>query len=472
MQNIEAIGLDLDSLALARVERCGIEDVRAHCSSNKYTLNVISQNIRSIKCNMNEFSTLLQRSNIGQILDWDLLVINECWLLSNSTVPYLENYSHASTSKHRTQNEGVVIYYRSHLKVTFEEPQVDDANCLIAKISNDICLIGLYRPPSFTNTANFVNSLDTLLAKLNNFKNIIICGDMNIDIAPGGSDRRANDYLTLLASHKILPGHNLTTHGRTCLDHLMLRTKLEALCFVMDSSITDHDCVALSLKLKYDVKPESNQQTKLIDFIKLDGMMSTLDFSPIYICIDPDLAANLLVTPISSAIKQCTTTTNISKRKIITKPWITPGLLRCLRNRDNLHKKTKKFPNNDVIMTTYKRYRNFCTQILKKAKLTYDKEKLESAGNNKKKLWEVIKGITSINRVVDHSVNLLAKNPQRSVNNVNTYFKEIGLKLAQKINSSSSSSLVPCSNVQTSPSNSLVIMPVDEDEVARLLSRQ
>ncbi|KAL0829984.1 hypothetical protein ABMA28_003447 [Loxostege sticticalis] len=39
----------------------------------------------------------------------------------------------------------------------------------------------------------------------------------------------------------------------------------------------------------------------------------------------------------------------LSRRRRILKPWITPGLLRCIRNRDGMHKKLKRDPNNNIL---------------------------------------------------------------------------------------------------------------------------
>lgn len=99
--------------------------------SNNRSLNVLTQNICSISCNMTNFEILLQRTEVS----WDVLVLTECWLPKTYNIPTLNNYVHATTSTNSTQNEGVVIYLRDHLKRTFEEPQIDDCNCLLLKLT-------------------------------------------------------------------------------------------------------------------------------------------------------------------------------------------------------------------------------------------------------------------------------------------------------------------------------------------------
>lgn len=220
MLNIEKINVDLDSLTVARPVTCDLNDVKQFINTQNSFLNIFSQNIRSVSWNMPDFLTLLDRT----CLDWDILVLSECWLPLTKFIPPLDTYNFAATTLHKTQNEGVVIYYKKHLSVSIEEPKINDANCLLLRLNPDTCILGLYRPPGLTrDTDSFVDSVDTLLTSLSNYQNIIFCGDINIDILPGSSDKRSHKYLNVLASHGILPGHVYPTHNKTCLDHMMVK---------------------------------------------------------------------------------------------------------------------------------------------------------------------------------------------------------------------------------------------------------
>lgn len=59
----------------------------------------------------------------------------------------------------------------------------------------------------------------------------------------------------MLAFHGILPGHTLPTHNKTCLDHVLLKTRLAAHCLVLHTTLTDHNSVALYLLMKQKIKP-------------------------------------------------------------------------------------------------------------------------------------------------------------------------------------------------------------------------
>lgn len=418
---------------------------------------------------MPSFITLLQRTQVP----WDVIVLTECWLSSNNNanIPYLENYVHASTTVNRTQNEGVIFYYHKELNAIIEEPVIDDANCLVLKLNTQTCVIGIYRPPGQLNTNNFISSLDSLLFKFSHFNNIVLCGDINIDIVVNSPDSRSFEYLNMLASHCILPGHTVPTHGFTCLDHLMIKTKTEVTCVIVEASVTDHDSTAVSLDLG-SRKTTFQHAGHRIDFGRLDTWMGSQNFTHILDCQDVNRATDMLISTLSTAIKQNSILNKTPKRRAIAKPWVTAGLLRCMKNRDNLYKKLKKDPNNETVRLIYKRYRNYCGTILKKAKTLYEKQQIELARNNNKKLWKVIRTISGSRQVADHSASLLCnRNPQESVNDINSYFANIGERLAGKISGNNGSNS-PNFNLTTSnsPLDSFVMIPVNKDDVSCIIS--
>ncbi|CAG4945716.1 unnamed protein product [Colias eurytheme] len=471
MPIVETLNSDLDNIQVANSIICDIDDIDKHLinSNSKYNLNLLSQNIRSINCNMPNLNTFLHRSKVS----WDILVLSECWLSSNRNIPSLDNYHYISTSSHNTQNEGVVIYYNKHLIVTHEEPCLSDTNCLLLSVNSDTCIIAIYRPPSQTNTSKFINSLDVLLTKLSSYKNIILCGDINIDISSNTTDKRAYDYLNLLAGHRILPGHIVPTHGRTCLDHAMIITNLKATCFIIESSITDHECVAVNLQQVTSSFNNSNK-SYLVDFSGLDADLSSFNFNYISEFNDANLATDKFINSLSSFIIKNTRTFKTPLRQRIRKPWITKSLLRVMRNRDNLHKKLKRNPNNETLKVTYHRYRNFCNALLRKAKRNFEKQEVQKCKGNNKKIWDSIKSICNCKKTSIGNISLGSTNPVQSANDFNNFFANVGAELADKIISLNQNSH-PVTDSYLYPScssslDSLVLLPTDKEEIQNLIN--
>ncbi|KAJ0171527.1 hypothetical protein K1T71_013077 [Dendrolimus kikuchii] len=139
-----------------------------------------------------------------------------------------------------------------------------------------------------------------------------------------------------------------------------------------------------------------------------------------------------------------------------------------MRHRDSLFKKTKKYPTDEALKITYKRYRNFCNNLLKKLKNDYDKTALLKAKNNSKLLWDTIKNITHMKKPHESSTQLLSSaNPNDSINKINSYFSKIGSDLAQII--ISKNILSPCQPPTSSVLKSFVLLPTTESEIDTII---
>lgn len=126
---------------------------------------------------------------------------------------------------------------------------------------------------------------------------------------------------------------------------------------------------------------------------------------------------------LEDAIKKHTTEKTISRAKYIWKPWITPGLIKCINHRDKLHKESNKHPKDQTKKLVYTRYRNFFTNLMHKLKHDYESKKLEENKANNKGLWNTIKTITEQHNSTSSPIDLLQckSTAQYSVNYCNEY---------------------------------------------------
>lgn len=336
MNDTMNLNTDIDLLSLSDVFRCIPENCLSHISDPNKLLKIFTQNIRSINRNFSSLETLLHRIPFES----DVLVLTECWLpcKTNSTIPILTNYSMHQTTKHLNQSDGVVIYIKSHLSFSTEEINFNNkcASGLIIKLGTSTAIVCIYRSPSNENIDDFLLSLKYILPSLSSFKSVILTGDINIGIETATKDSRRHDYLTNLAFHGYLPAHTIPTRENSCLDHLILRTKLPSTTLVIETTVTDHFATLLCLETKYPRCFTASVITTT-NYDTLDETMKCLDLSPIFSIEDPNVATDAIVQQLSQAIQVNSTEKSIKKNKRIFKPWITPGLLRCMRNRDNMH---------------------------------------------------------------------------------------------------------------------------------------
>lgn len=122
-------------------------------------------------------------------------------------------------------------------------------------------------------------------------------------------------------------------------------------------------------------------------------------------------------------------------------------------------------------VTTYKRYRNFCNNLIKKIKRAYDKNLFLESKNNIKATWNAIKSINNTNCGKQKTSELLNINPVPSVSvgMVNQAFVNVGRDLASKISPCAQRPSTPKYGLSSPIGNSLVILPVDNAQVERLV---
>lgn len=468
LQNIT----EIDKIEIARAIECDCVELNKHIYVNRKDLTILSQNIRSIYCNFDDF--LLTLSIIK--FEVDIIILTECRLSTNKPIPQLSNYQSYMTTRQLNQNDGVVVYVKNTLKPRVKEISLSQASCLQLDVLNNTILC-IYRSPSNTNTDSFVDSLSTHLESITSQKSIVIAGDININIITKPTEqsheqKNRTNYLNMLSLHGILPGHLLPTRDKTCLDHFMLKInkkKFSATIAILHSTITDHFTTLLVLsKQKY--KQAIPKTTTLLNYEQALTHLQEKSISDLLFCNDPDYLCKLLLQSLTDTINSNTTTINIPSSKRIIKPWITTGILRCIQNRNKLQRKLRLDPDNEILKITYTRYRNYCNNLLKRLKRKYEKELLSNSIKNSKQLWKNIKSITYTNKTDNQNTELLnlKSSPSESINFINNYFANIGCKLAQQIQPETTNCPTPLSDTLTQ-TNSFVLLETDCDEVHRTL---
>ncbi|KAL4718887.1 hypothetical protein ACJJTC_006561 [Scirpophaga incertulas] len=460
MEAQDKILLDIDNFSVASSYIGNTIKCNDLVSNSEKSLNIITQNIRSVYKNLDSFI-----AHISQLsFEPDLIILTESRLDVNKPVPGLLGYKCHFSKKLLNQNDGLTIYSKHTIDCIITEPEPQGANFLVIKIKPDIVILAIYRSPSFYHIDNFLDSLGKIIQHINS-KNIFMIGDMNIDIKTCNIDRNSSSYLDLTSSLGFLPGHTYPTRQGNCLDHVMVKSVLSTKIIVMDSTVTDHGSILVNLTLDSPRKTEKNYIDK-IDYKNAIRSIESSDFSFISETCNPETAANRFVDILSSAKVTNTKKVHLPRSKRTLKPWLTPGLLKCIRHRDKLHQKLKKDPNNEILNISYKRYRNFCNSLLNKLKRQHEKVLLKSA-KNPKETWAAINSISGRKNKSNFAKELLKENPLDSVEKVNQYFANIGRVLADRITNRKGQ------HVRNSTSNQLlnsfVLISPDEAEVESVL---
>lgn len=463
----------LDDIEIARVIECeNTEELMKQVHVKKSDFTIVSQNIRSIYCNFNDFMLTLTSFTFKT----DVIVLTECRLNSSKPLPLLENYDAYFTTNQQNQNDGVVIYVKNTLMHKVNEIQLSQASCLQLEVLNNTVLC-IYRSPSFTNVESFIDSLKLHLETISN-DSIIITGDININIKSKSVEslheyKNKSSYLNMLSTFGLLAGHTKPTREKNCLDHVMLKInkiKYSPTIAIIKTSTTDHFTTFLSQN-KIKNMPIINKTKTTTNFKNTLEYLQNKNLSNLMFCQDPNSVTDCLVDILIESIKANTITTTIPSTKRIIKPWISPGILRCIRNRNKLQIKARKNPYDEIAKITYNRYRNFCNKLIKKLKRKYERELIENSINNNKLLWKNIKGLTYTNKsnTVHNELLNIKSTSVASANFINNYFANIGKELAHKIpHSNQNAPNVFLENIPVQ-SNSFALSPASQDEVHTIL---
>lgn len=445
-----------------------IESCKDMINVTENNFTVLTFNIRSINRNFDNFLVTYQRLNIG----FDVIILTECWLSETSSVGQIPGYTSFSTRKNINQNGGVVIYVADKwTNVSVYEPDFSDANCLIIDIKNYFSVVGIYRSPSFKNIDGFLSSLDTQLSHLKQRSSIILAGDINIDILESTNSKPASEYVCLLAEHGLVPAIDAPTRNDACLDHIFVKYNKLVKSVVCETDLTDHDLAMAVFALTHNEIGRPNRISTKRNVKAITEDLEKVNWSKVMEKLTVSEAADTFSEIIVNTVQRHTSDVKVRRSKHNLKPWITPGLIRCMKHRDKLHKQSKNAPDDHSLKITYTRYRNYCNCLLRKLKATYENNVLNENKNNPKQLWRTIKDIChTTTKRADCSEQLLPENPCENKHTLEShaqYFASVGESLAN--NSTLKSNGYPITaqtnNARKPPISSFFFNPTDVQEV-------
>lgn len=448
-----------------------LEDCRIFLPKNdNYNFKVLTLNIRSYQRNFDDFCIAFKRLDT----DFDVVVLTECWLSEGTILEPLPGYSVSRSQLQSNKNGGVIIYTLMNRNVKVIESVIAEADSLLLELDNSIAILGIYRSPSFSNLDNFIVSLDTVLSQIKKYSTVVVTGDINIDII-STSISNHTEYLCLMASHGLLPAITEPTRGNTCLDHIFIKSSCRTVGIIGKCSITDHDMVLAATSLINSSKsPTRSRWINKTDHDAIAEELLNTDWSDILNSNCVNSATNTLISIISNQISKHTHKVKISRSKFTIKPWMTPGLMRCVRHRDKLHQSANANPNDKMKGLVYTRYRNFCNKLLHNLRTEYNSGRINENRKDPKKLWNTLKSIYNPNKQIGDSAQLIfnAKDPHHSLNSCNSYFTSLGKKLSDLILSrisESQASLATKYKARENCPHSFFLHPTDETEITKFI---
>lgn len=402
-------------------------------------INIIHQNIRTME-NLDDF--LLFLDSIKSNVRFHIIILTECRLNESYLAKQITGYHEYHTTQQLNQNSGVVAYISDDIQSQVQEICISQSNCLKIIIKGNLCILAIYRSPSFNDIHEFLMNLVTELKKCGDFKQQIIMGDININTY-GNIHRQCHDYLCAMAENNFAINIKAPTrvqdNSMSCLDHINTRNITAADAFIIHNTITDHYTTAVSIP---DIYPTKHVKTKhFTSSICYEGLIKDLNnetWQDVYRETEVNNALNVFINKINMYIIKKSIEKQIAHKKIKLTPWITSGIVKSIHKRNHLHKVATNDPHNCLKQQNYRRYRNICKNVMRNAKEQYYKIQLNRDPSSKN-MWNIVKQITNTKNTSDSNIKELkiGNSSYTDLDKIacytNQYFSTVGSKLADNI---------------------------------------
>lgn len=442
---------------------------------NMQKISIIVQNIRSMRKNFDNFLTHLSACDSKP----EFIFLTEIWVYDDEIDLYkIDNYVCHSKCNNDYASGGVAVFCRNDMRYTFLSISFVSADILRLDTSVDnknLIFICVYRLHAHT-VNNFISELSIYLNTLKG-KNIIILGDINIDILQPVINNSALDYLDLLSSFGFDSLVRTITRpsSETCIDHVFSRTLP---CLIVESSvfdynITDHSLILINIlhKEPNKVKLKISGERK-IDFLQLNDALKSESWNEVYHAEDVNKAFDVFLEVLNRYIHKFSSQNKYRNNKYNKlKPWITSELISKINYKNSMYKKMKKHSTDLSLKTEYNNIVKSLNREIAKTKETYYFEKFRQNGNDAKKNWNLVNNIISNNqnsfipeKIV--SDNHLILNQHEIAEEFNMYFTNITHELKNDVSSSNASE----NTSNAFSNNTFFLKPIHEHEILKIIN--
>lgn len=430
--------------------------------------NFLFLNVRSLGAK-NKLDDI--KDYIDKLANIDVVCLVETWLSSSDTMFYsISGYS--ATHLTRPDNKrggGITCYVKSGIQLLNSAATGEEIQLMLLELvkENTSLNLMLVYNPLFSLYANCLELMDTYLDRLGK-KPTLILGDFNVNVKTNSipSDQ--------LLSHLSAKGYELLNDrvtrpaSGTLLDHVYTNfsscvTKVYTIC----DGISDHNTLIGSLKKFSRASNLILNPEKKVNYAQLNQLMAnwSLPSTP-----STEDLSSLIHDKLNDFIS-CSEYTLRSKHKSkLLNPWANDELARLSIIKQDLLKKTKRYPSDERLKMEYKEIVKKVNYTRIKLKKDYAKTKAENSLKNPKSIWKFIKDISGItnnksNEIAQvNSKGITITDPLNIANAFNKYFVNIGPELASKIPISADPIIVPNLAI-----TSMYLNSVSDQEMAKII---
>ena len=446
--------------------------------TNDENFSILHINSRSICKNFDSLLTLIHSL---KNFSFSVIGISETWLNKNSPDVFnICDYEMIHVDRENIRGGGVALYVHKTLKYKIRNdilfPGIENIFVEIENKAGKNILIGaLYRPPS--NVLNeFIDNLDEVLDRISKeSKDCYLMGDYNIDLslclqymnsASGNQNinsvnniyenpsshitsnhQNKTKFLNVMSSYAFHACINnptrITTTSATLIDNIFTNVLTKNKSGIIYHDISDHlpiFTVSSRFVSKVRIKPIKNslrkESTENIKALTVDLLKET--WQDVYNEIDVNNAYERFINKVMYYYdKNIPLIVQRKYKNKIKNPWITPGIFNSIQTRNKLYKKFIRKPTEEN-GRNYKHYRNILSNLIRISKKLHYAKELNNVKGDSKLTWKIINSIINKNKNQIKTDTISCNgteitSPKDISNEFNSYFVNIGPKLASKI---------------------------------------
>ena len=357
-------------------------------------LKTLLLNARSIRNKLSELKAISAQGN------YDIIAITESWIntskdfVSEFDIPV---YNIIFKERKDKKGGGVILYYRSHLKIeqtdlnTLEGFEIITANLKCVHIKLKLCIV--YRPPSQTDQNDVL--MYTELSKEINNKNVIIMGDFNCpDINTSQNNtpmRQTQNLKKFIDDNFLFQMVNEPTRGANVLDLVMASNAnfIENLTVREPLGNSDHNMISFNIKIRCDGSPSNIKipNFKKANFNEMRQSVRSVSWDSILNGKDVNSQWETFKTIILNAQEKFVPLK--AKRDVQqNKPkWYNGYIAQLINNRNIAHKEYKQ-SNSNLSLNKFIDSKRLVKRAIRNVKRSYEINLSKNAKGNPKKFYD------------------------------------------------------------------------------------
>ena len=359
---------------------------------DKNNLTMLQLNIQGILNKQDKLKRLLD--DIKNDSRVDVVMLVETWLNKNND-KRLKIPGYQFFGFHRKQKRGVGVgilvsqelQCRTRKDLCLNVPDFESITMEIRTHSDSFYVCTIYRPPN-SKEKEFIKHYKRLLGKFNQpqKEKLIIGLDHNMDLKNHSKHPPTKEFIDINLDSNLIPTitkpTRITRNSATLINNIIVGKQFhdfEATIGISD--ISDH----LPLILKsYQPKlyKRHPQSLTIRDFNEqkcevINSRLQDIDWKVELL----DKSANEAYSWFHNKFQEIldseapVITVKVKPNKILNEPWMSPGLLKCTKKQKRLYRKTINKNSTETDELKYKEYRNILSQILRRTKEEYYRNK-------------------------------------------------------------------------------------------------